>query len=109
MLYEVITRMDQPHPLGVAAAGQGIEKKPEPSEKSPGTPGLLVGQNAERGLAHTGPDHVTRITSYNVCYTKLLRDNKSRFSACHCRFLRAGGGNLEVFHYGWLIPFGADN
>ena len=65
-------------------------------------PGLGAAENRVAGI-HTGAadgdsDATHRITSYNVCYTKLLRD------AAHGR-----EGDVDAGHVGGAVPEGIDD
>ena len=68
MLYEVITEIEAEgklHEVGGVGADEAEEERPEKEARD---------RQHREGL-HAPVDEERRITSYNVCYTKLLRSS----------------------------------
>ena len=84
MLYEVITDIKVDLKMQLKLESLGIRKGAliEKKAKMLGNGPVVVGiGNGEIALAHEVANY--RITSYNVCYTKLLRKKANRHFTCY--------------------------
>ena len=60
-------------PLVAAALGKNSQVRLGAQNIYPGKEGAFTGEVSGEMIKDAGADYVIRITSYNVCYTKLLR------------------------------------
>ena len=76
---ELIKNMDAHIAFTVTTMNETVAKLIEPGAPPPGERIAAAAEFVKRGIK-TGVHMMPRITSYNVCYTKLLRRNAQRAS-----------------------------